>query len=679
MSNKAFEKYDSSSNKVAVAERIKEITANSFGDIFIIDRALGEKKYNYERFPILILLIPGHRPFIINCDEDNDILESFMEDFIEDMGYLSDKFEYKDIIGRPRVWRNSLICQIKDGHSFDLEIINQNRIDEISLRRGSDLLISLLTGCINSAARIGTTSPETVIDKIKKKIILFDGDQTRFIYEILQEGYGKSTKIQGLSGTGKTELLLHRLKELYLISDDSRIVVTCHNKILAASLKERIPAFFNFMRVEKQIKWDERLWCMNAWGSERSENSGTYRRIVSFYGVPFYSYSRGNTFGIVCKNAIDAIKACKKFEEGERPFDYILIDESQDFPDEFIDLCKICAKKHTIIAGDIFQSIFDENIVRDTKPDHLLSKCYRTDPRTLMFSHAMGMGLFENPKIRWLRDDEWAACGYNIEKSGNSYTMTRELIRRFEDISDLGSSIEIHEYENSNMGDLVDKVSNIITTLKVKYPDICADDIGVIFIDSNKNFYRFADLLCVKLFEEHQFKSNKAYETKNPIPDTVLISNQNNVKGLEYPFIICIAGVITERLGLRNSLYMMLTRSFISTHLLLSGANSKSLRESTRNALKGINESNSLHLIAPSEEEQQRLNATIKMENVRRSIDEVLVQMFDELLVIQKARPILIGRIKRFLDDEDQEFNYETVKDFTKLAYRGMRKVNEGI
>ncbi len=56
--------------------------------------------------------------------------------------------------------------------------------------------------------------PETLLEKVKNKILLFDGEQSRFLYKKIDK---KVVSIQGLSGTGKTELLLHKLKELYII------------------------------------------------------------------------------------------------------------------------------------------------------------------------------------------------------------------------------------------------------------------------------------------------------------------------------------------------------------------------------------------------------------------------------------------------------------------------------
>jgi len=37
---------------------------------------------------------------------------------------------------------------------------------------------------------------------------------------------------------------------------------------LLGVIKERIPKFFDFMKVEKQIEWNKRLWVDRAWGSQ---------------------------------------------------------------------------------------------------------------------------------------------------------------------------------------------------------------------------------------------------------------------------------------------------------------------------------------------------------------------------------------------------------------------------
>ena len=130
----------------------------------------------------------------------------------------------------------------------------------------------------------------------------------------------------------------------------------------------------------------------------------------------------------------------------------------------------MCEKNHTnyiIIAGDVFQSIFD-HVDTAVKPDYLLKNCYRTDPRTLMFSHAIGLGLFEDRKLNWLQSEEWEACGYKVFLKMAVARVNREPIRRFEDLSLDENSVELFKQaEGQNVVDMVvDQIIKIALSLK---------------------------------------------------------------------------------------------------------------------------------------------------------------------------------------------------------------------
>ncbi|MGR0480946.1 MAG: DEAD/DEAH box helicase [Candidatus Electronema sp. V4] len=429
------------------------------------------------------------------------------------------------------------------------------------------MLISLLIGSVNDINIFKENVPDNILDKVKQKIILFDGDETRFIYQEINK---KCITIQGLSGTGKTELLLHKLKEIYVDDNKSKIMFTCHNKILADSLRRRIPDFFNFMKVDAQIKWNERLWCVNAWGAMKDKDSGAYSYICRYYGIEFRRFSYGISFGYVCKLALNQLSDNTINEKGFA-FNYMLIDESQDFPDSFLDLCEKVTEKTVYISGDIFQRIFNDGELGEIKPDFLLSKCYRTDPKTLMFAHAIGMGLFETPKLRWLKDYEWESCGYLIEKKGEKYIFKREPLRKFEDLQDSkiqNINLITINYQDNEIAS--DKIKEILRQIRNDNPTVLPDDIGIIFIDNTKDTYETADMLELCIMQEFDWKVNKAYETKERLPDTLFVSNKNNVKGLEFPFVICVTIKINNSESYRNALYMMLTRSFITTYLLIS-------------------------------------------------------------------------------------------------------------
>ena len=108
----------------------------------------------------------------------------------------------------------------------------------------------------------------------------------------------------------------------------------------------------------------------------------------------------------------------------EPMFDYILIDESQDFEEEYIKLCQLVTAKKIYVAGDILQDIFSIN--KETETDFLLNKVYRTDPRTVLFSHVLGFGLYERRAVRWLSEEEWVMSGYSIEENlTDKYVISR--------------------------------------------------------------------------------------------------------------------------------------------------------------------------------------------------------------------------------------------------------------
>ncbi|MDH5933959.1 MULTISPECIES: DEAD/DEAH box helicase [Vibrio] len=646
-------------------ETLRQYATEERKQMYLIDRPLGDSKYSYGCDNILVVLIPESKITFINLAEKDDDFQEFIEDFLEDLGSISDKYRYKEKIGRPRKWRKDVVTSMNVTEITDsADFFSAIELTDHTSKRTSELLISLLTGSINDINKVSTDEPLNILERVKRKILLFDGDQTRFIY---QKPSQKVTTIQGMSGTGKTELLLHKLKEIYLNEDDPKILLTCHNHILAESLSKRIPDFFDFMKVEQQILWNEKLWCVNAWGSSYDKNSGAYAYITSFYKLQFQRYNRINgSFDAVCTKVLNAIQENNLIETHGFAFDYILIDESQDFPDSFLQLCKICAKQNVYIAGDFFQSIFNEKIISEIQPDFLLSKCYRTDPRTLMFAHALGMGLFETPKLRWLEDREWVACGYEPKVvEDNKLLLTREPLRRFEDIVDTEhSSIELVDTSAAEGEDAHSKILEIIQCIKDEYETVSVNDIGIIFIDRGDYVYSTADKLMFSINKKFGWEVNKAFESKKRIKETLFVSNTNNVKGLEFPFVICVTKKITQSRSYRNALYMMLTRSFLKSYLLVNKEVNHNILGVLNTELETLNKSGELLVSLPSKEEIEQLKTTFNYTEVTRSFYDVVNDKFDELEVSEDERENLYEIVKRSTAETVDEDKIEQIIRF---------------
>ncbi|MEN8411127.1 ATP-binding domain-containing protein [Acinetobacter bereziniae] len=664
MSSYFFIHAEKNSNNADLIESLEKYAENNKTLIYVLNKPLTDQKYNYSYNDAIIVLSPKHKVFIINSllHGSNEPFEDFVEDVLEDVGSISDKYLYKEVIGRPRQWRKKLVNEnlnINEIKEIN-DLFESNKLSDSRDIKDLDLLISLFIGSINDIDRVKDNIPLTLLDQVKQKIQLFDADQTRFIYEEIPK---KRIVIQGLSGTGKTELLLHKLKDLYINHVGSKIYFTCHNKILADSLKKRIPEFFNFMKVEQQIEWNERLWCTNAWGGSRDVNSGAYRFICAFYQIPFYSYSPQMSFSKACALAFDDIR--EKYKDIVLPhaFNYMFIDENQDFDENFFQLCELVTEKNIYIAGDIFQSIFDDCFSDTIEPDFLLGKCYRTDPKTLMFAHALGMGLFETEKLRWLEKREWEDCGYNVQIESGKYLLSREPLRRFEDLEDDFESLKILEVQENYS----DTIVGIIRDIKAANETLLPEDIGIIFLDSGNDIYSLANILEYKIENEFGWTVNKAYETKEKIKDQVFISNKNNVKGLEFPFVICVTRAIKNNSMYRNSIYTMLTRSFIKSYLVISSKENSGLTNEMKAGLREIILNKRMIIDEPSPQEKELIRTRFKYQLKQQSLYDRLIKVFENLSIDKKYYNKLMEMTQN-VDLADQD--YSGLEDFVKFNMR---------
>lgn len=635
-----------------LTEKIKLFIENNNTQVYLLDKILGVKnKLNYDVQNVIYVAIPNY-PILLIFDDDynEEQIKDYLDDLKEDIGQLSVKYDYNYILDRPRKWDEEWF-QFYSWHNFDFQnFIQNNKIKRIDDKRKIELLISLITGSINDIEKIGKDLPETILDKVKKQIMLLDGKQSHFIYD---REYRNQVFIQGMAGTGKTELLMRKIKELYVGEENSRIAFTCHNRVLASEMKLRIEKFFNFMKVEEQIDWDHRLKVFHSWGSKYGEKVGMYSYICENYNIPYFNFKEAGTFDNACKYAINSLQ---QLENKESIFDYIFIDESQDFDQSFFELCKLVCKNTVYIAGDIFQSIFDETKESDLKADYMLDKCYRTDPRTLMFAHAIGMGLFEEPPLNWLRDEEWEACGYNVTRDLNKFKLTREPLRRFSDVQSMNSII----VQSCRSDELHKRVLNNIKQLKTDNYTIKPEDVGVIIICKDYNLMiEFSYKLKNDLLLELDWNSTIGVETKYKESNSVYISNENNVKGLEFPFTISVLLTdVGNSIKLRNSLYMSLTRSFITSYLIMNNdAVNQNFINIYENASKAIIENGFLNLKEPTDEEIKNMKNKITMQKTK------------PLSILQQVKELLNLKKYRLLSEEDKNLIINKVRsDWNTLS-----------
>lgn len=632
--------------------------------VYVLNKFLGIKKDFEYLEKTAIILIPKYPILILNYDSSKKTdLNALKEDFIDDLGYIAEKYGYNSILGRKRKWSKDWFMAV---HSCDFdfdEYIGDGKVGSKHYRN-IELLISLCIGSINDINKIGNVEPVDLLDKIKKKIVLFDGQQSRFI---LQDQTKKIIRIQGMAGTGKTELLLHKLKNLFLSENNYTLAYTCFNIVLAQDMKSRVPEFFNFFRVEKQIQWDNKLFVFSSWGSAYDKYAGLYGYICSKYNIKFRAYSSRVEFGEICSQALQQLNLLNDFQPC---FDYIFIDEAQDFDHSFFALCEKITKYSIYIAGDVFQNIFDRIASNTVDADFMLNKCYRTDPKTLMFAHAVSMGLYEEKRINWLTEEGWKACGYDIKNTKDDIILTRQPLRRFEDLI-TQTTIELLSYKNDK--DIIDKIINIIEDIKSKYISVSVEDIAIIFLTSYNKLCILSDMLKVSLYKNFEWKSTKGYEVKHREKDKVYISNVNNIKGLEFPFVICVvSNTIDHDYLKRNSIYMSLTRSFLTSYLLVDEIN-KDFISTYNYALEEIKEKGKMKIKKPDDSELNDINRNIikfveghKQKTIQQLVDEYIKQnnidIKDNIKI--KIAEVVVETMS------DKAFSEELVNDKIKHALK---------
>lgn len=314
-------------------------------------------------------------------------------------------------------------------------------------------------------------------------------------------------------------------------------------------------------------------------------------------------------------------------------------------------------------------------ITTSISPDHLLSKCYRTDPKTLMFAHALGMGLFEKEKLRWLEDSEWAACGYTFDKKGGIYKLKREHLRRFEDLQSFNfNSVDVVFCDEGQPVETETRVVDFIKKIKHDNQTVKPDDIGIILLDGTKDSYLLADKLEQIIPREIGWEVNKAYESKEKKLDSVLISNRNNVKGLEFPFVICITSDLRKSYSFRNALYTMLTRSFLQSTLIITKPQDANFVAQIKQGLANINENGQIVVAEPTEEEKIRIRTTIQQRESKLSLYDQFHLICDDFGIEKGIRQKLYSSFKEISDGSfDLDFLEEWINTNYSLFLKKMK------
>lgn len=263
------------------------------------------------------------------------------------------------------------------------------------------------------------------IRALEDELALFDNKQRMGIV-VPTDG---PQRIRGIAGSGKTVILAMKAAITHLQSPEARIVYTFSTKSLYQHIKRLVTRFYRQFD-DRDPNW-ENLKIMHAWGGR--SYSGVYYEaclkhgsLPATYGGRLAEASRKGitVFDLVCKELKESVHLTPIY-------DYIFIDEGQDFPASFIDLCRQIAVNERILwAYDELQNIFniktptqeevfgrkeDGSPVAKIVEDIILYKSYRNPREILTAAHALGFGIYSGKIVQMFENREhWEDNGYSV-------------------------------------------------------------------------------------------------------------------------------------------------------------------------------------------------------------------------------------------------------------------------
>lgn len=328
---------DATPEKQAVIDTITQFNELANKQVYIITKPLiGE--YSYEYNNAIIVLVPDYYVTFIDCSNNTESFNLFVEDFIEDLGYLSVQYQYKSIIGRPKEWRR-LITKFSNKEEY-----LPRKIDDDHDKYTTNLLISLLIGSVKDINNIDIN-----IDNFNQ-VTLFNTYCLDCLYSNSQK---RENEFYYKHEANNPDLLLYKLMILIKNVPDNKISVLCEDQDAAKSLHNKIISFFNLMKVNRQVEWGKHITLMTTWSTWADKYDGMFQYIQRNYQISPYivydleinkkGYPTPESFIKVCGDVYNELGNQKV----QKTFDYLFI--NGDFPQSLIKLCLLTTKSHIFI------------------------------------------------------------------------------------------------------------------------------------------------------------------------------------------------------------------------------------------------------------------------------------------------------------------------------------------
>ena len=142
---------------------------------------------------------------------------------------------------------------------------------------------------------------------------------------------------------------------------------------------------------------------------------------------------------------------------------------------------------------------------------------------------------------------------------------------------------------------------------------------------------QYANNISYRIEDSFHWKATRGFITRKVEKDSVYISNINHVKGLEFPFLICVVPTkISNNIYSRNRIYTSLTRSFLTSYFVINDNNTEFLDIYSK-ALMQINDG-FIEVKEPSEEEKKQITTNIQkaVEREKLSLEDIVDLVYSD-------------------------------------------------
>lgn len=387
-------------------------------------------------------------------------------------------------------------------------------------------------------------------NKAEREIMLFDMKQKTAYLTPIQ---GVS-RIRGLAGSGKTVILCMKAALLHLREPNARILYTFYTKSLYQHVRRLITRFYRQYN-DQDPDWDK-IQIRHGWGTNSLE--GVYGKACEYHNIPKISFGEARLksvaapFDYVCRDFIS------KVSNPDKLYDYVLIDEGQDFPTSFIRMCLSLVENNRILfayddlqtifqnhaptAGEIFGTNEDGSPLVDFTDDTVLPKCYRNPREILVVAHALGFGIYSKSISQMIESKEyWSEIGYEIKegelKEGSEVSILRPEANSLKSISERYDKNAIVRYKvNDEYKNEILQVCECIND-DIKNQHLHPEDIMVLTAD-DKNATNYLSDIDHVLAMNYGIMSNNVHADKFSVgnfqeKDRVTLSTIHKAKGNE--------------------------------------------------------------------------------------------------------------------------------------------------